>query len=152
MKIHNPYDFSSGLALMLTGAGFALGSMQYPFGRSAQPGPGYFPLLLSLLLLLLGSVIFVKSVIVPYKAPDDLGPIAWRPLIVVMAAIGLFGFLLPRAGLVITFPTVVLVTGMASRDFRWRSSLAYAGMLTALAWLIFVVLLRLPLPVWPVGF
>lgn len=112
MKIHNRTDFTVGLALLLVGLGFALASLQYPFGRSAQP-------------------------------------LAWRPLLVIPTAIGLFGFLLPRAGLVITFPLVVIAIVCASREFRWKSSLIYAGVLTAGAWLLFVVLLKLPLPVWP---
>jgi len=149
MKIHNPHDFTSGLALMLIGAVFALASLQYPFGHSAQPGPGYFARLLSVLLVLLGGVMFAKSMFVPYTEEDDAGPIAWRPLAVVTGAIALFGFLLPRAGLVITFPVLVVVVGFASREFRWKSSVIYAGVLSAAAWLVFVVLLKLPLPVWP---
>lgn len=149
MKIHNGADFTSGLALVLTGTVFALASLQYPIGRSSQPGPGYFPLLLSVLLALLGGLLAAKALIVPPDEQEPMEAIAWRPLLVVAAAIALFGFLLPRAGLVVTFPVLVVVVGLASREFRWRASLIAAAVLTGSAWLVFVVLLKLPLPVWP---
>lgn len=150
MKIQNGPDFRSGLALVATGAGFALGALQYPLGRSAQPGPGYFPLLLGVVLALLGGLLAAKALVVPPGPQEDLGAMAWRPLLVVNAAIVLFGFLLPRAGLALTVPVLVVVVGMASPSFRWRTSLASAAVLTLSTWLVFVVLLKLPLPVWPV--
>lgn len=150
MKIHHPHDFATGVALMLTGGGFGLGSLQYRLGSSIQPGPGYFPLLLSSLLGLLGGVILLRSMRAGQRA-EKLEPVAWRALIVVMLSIFLFGFLLPKAGLFITFPLVVVTVSAASRDFSWRLALVCAAVLTLGAWLLFVVLLRLPLPVWPIG-
>ena len=43
MQIKNQKDFWSGLMFVGVGVAFAVGSLDYSFGNSARPGPGYFP-------------------------------------------------------------------------------------------------------------
>ena len=58
MKIKSQRDFWSGLMFLVLGAAFALGSTRYAMGSPARPGPGYFPLLLSLLMAMLLPISF----------------------------------------------------------------------------------------------
>lgn len=149
MKIKSERDFWSGLMFIVVGIVFAVGATNYSMGSSARPGPGYFPLLLSIILAILGAIILFKSLTIETEGGDPIGHIAWRPLLVVVASITLFGVLLPRAGLFITLPLTVIAVSFAGDEFRWRGVLIAATLLTVFSWLIFVVGLSLTIPLWP---
>ena len=55
MKIKSQKDFFSGLMFTIVGAAFALGATTYTVGTGARMGPGYFPLMLGILLAILGA-------------------------------------------------------------------------------------------------
>ena len=59
--IRSQKDFFSGLMFTVLGGGFAIGASQYSLGSGAKMGPGYFPLILGVLLGILGIAIAVKS-------------------------------------------------------------------------------------------
>lgn len=148
MRARNLEDFWSGLLFAVAGAGFAIGASNYSMGSSVRPGPGYFPLGLGLLLALLGIVITAKSLI-GASAPAPMGPIRWRPLVIVVAAIVAFGLALPRLGMALTLPLLVIVISTASDQFRWREVLLNCLVLTAGSWAVFIKGLQLTIPVWP---
>ena len=52
--IKSQKDFFSGLMFMLVGGAFAWGATGYTVGNGARMGPGYFPLLLGIVLAVLG--------------------------------------------------------------------------------------------------
>lgn len=148
MRPKNPEDFWSGLMFAAAGAGFAIGALNYSMGSSVRPGPGYFPLGLGLLLGLIGIVIIGKSFLAAAgEAP--LGPIRWRPLLIVVAAIVVFGLALPRLGMAATLPLLIVVISTASEQFRWREVLVNCIVLTAGSWAVFIKGLQLTIPVWP---
>ena len=149
MKIKSQRDFWSGVMFIVIGGGFAIGATNYSMGVSARPGPGYFPLILSSIMVLLGAIVLFKSLTIESEGGDLVGPFAWRPLIVVVVAISVFGLLLPRAGMLITLPILVALTSLAGDEFRWKGVVAAAVVLTAASYLIFIVGLKLTIPVWP---
>ncbi len=149
MKIKSQRDFWSGLMFIVIGAGFAVGATNYSMGVSARPGPGYFPLILSTIMALLGLIVLFKSLTIETEDGDRVGAFAWRPLIVVVVAITVFGLMLPRLGMLITIPVLILITSLAGDEFRWKGVLAAAVVLTVAAYLIFIVGLKLTIPVWP---
>ena len=57
MKIKSQKDFFSGLMFLVVGGGFAWGATTYSVGTGARMGPGYFPLLLGILLGIIGAAI-----------------------------------------------------------------------------------------------
>ena len=152
MKIKSQRDFFSGLMFVLLGLTFAWASTEYSFGSSARPGPGYFPFGLGVLLALLGAMVLFKALTIESEGGDPIGAIAWRPLLVITAAIVLFGLCLPRLGLVMTLPMVVTLAAAAGDEFRWRDALLNSVLLTLGSWVIFVWGLKLVIPVWPVIF
>ncbi|MCV2363542.1 tripartite tricarboxylate transporter TctB family protein [Paucibacter sp. DJ1R-11] len=152
MKIKSQRDFFSGLMFVLLGLTFAWASTEYSFGSSARPGPGYFPFGLGVLLALLGALVLFKALTIESDGGDPIGAIAWRPLLVITAAIVLFGLCLPRLGLAMTLPMVVTLAAAAGDEFRWRDALLNSVVLTLGSWVIFVWGLKLVIPVWPVIF
>jgi Tripartite tricarboxylate transporter TctB family len=149
MNIKSQRDFWSGLIFLMTGAGFALGATNYSMGTSARPGAGYFPLILGVITAILGAVILFKSLTIETEGGDPIGAIAWRPLIIIVLAIVAFGLALPRLGMIVTVPILILITSLAGDEFHWKGVLINAIVLTFGAWVIFIWGLKLTIPMWP---
>jgi hypothetical protein len=149
MKIKNERDFWSGLMFIVVGVAFAWGATAYRFGSSASPGPGYFPLGLGVLLAVLGALVLFKSLTIESEGGQRIGPIAWRPLLAVVVSVVAFGFALPRLGLALSLPLLIVVCSLAGDEFRWRDVLLSCVVLTLGSWLIFIFGLKLTIPLWP---
>jgi hypothetical protein len=150
MKIKSGRDFWSGLMFLAVGIGFAWGATTYSFGTSARPGPGYFPFGLGVLLAILGALVLFEALTIETEDGEPVGHFPWRPLIVILASVAGFGFLLPRLGMLITLPLLVLVSSLASDEFSWKAAVINAVVLTVMSWVIFVKGLSLTIPVLPV--
>ena len=91
MKIKSQKDFYSGLVYTIVGAAFAYGATSYNIGTGARMGPGYFPLLLGVMLAIIGAIILFKSLVVETATGDQVGAWAWKPLVFIIAGNLLFG-------------------------------------------------------------
>jgi Tripartite tricarboxylate transporter TctB family len=149
VKIKSQRDFWSGLMFVCVGIAFAVGATNYSMGSSARPGPGYFPLILSAFMALLGAVVLFKSLTIETDDGDPVGAFAWRPLLVIVAAIVFFGLSLPRLGMLVTVPILIIITSLAGDEFHWKGVLANAVVLTIGAWAIFIAGLKLTIPLYP---
>ncbi len=168
MKIKSERDFWSGLMFLVVGVVFAVGATNYSMGPacaandpcagnlwarlsqlSAHPGAGYFPLGLAVLLALLGAIVLFKSLTIESVGGDPVGAFAWRPLIVIVVAIAVFGVMLEQIGLALTVPVLIAISSLAGDEFHWKGVIANAIVLTIGSWLIFVWGLKLTIPMWP---
>lgn len=149
MKIKSQRDFVSGLLFITAGIAFAWGATTYSFGSSARPGPGYFPLALGIILAVLGALVTFKALTIESHGGDRIGAIAWRPLVIILGSVLLFGFLLPRAGLALTAPILIAVASLAGGEFDWKEVLLLSVVLTVGSWAVFIKGLSLTLPLWP---
>jgi len=134
---------------VVVGVVFAVGATNYPMGSSAKPGAGYFPLILSVLMAILGAIVLFKSLTIETEGGDPIGSIAWRPLIVIVVAITVFGLSINRLGMLLSVPILILITSLAGDEFKWLGVAINAVVLTAFSWLIFVYGLKLTIPLWP---
>ena len=150
MKIKSQRDFWSGLLFVVVGVAFAWGATEYSFGSSARPGPAYFPFGLGILLALLGSLVLFKALTIESEGGDPIGTIAWRPLLVIVAAVAMFGLALPRLGLACTLPLLIAMSSLAGDEFRWRDVLISSVVLTVGSWALFIFGLKLTIPLWPI--
>ncbi|MFM8665509.1 MAG: tripartite tricarboxylate transporter TctB family protein [Betaproteobacteria bacterium] len=150
MKIKSQQDFWSGLMFLVTGALFAWGAIaNYSFGSSARPGPGYFPFGLGVILALLGAFILFEALTIETEDGEPVGDIAWKPLLVILSSVALFGLMLPLVGMFISLPVLVIFSSWASQEFTWKGTLASAVFLTAFSWLVFIKGLGLTIPLLP---
>jgi hypothetical protein len=109
-------------------------------------GPGYFPRILGMLLIALGGIIAVRGL------RTDGAPIPawrWRPTLIVLGSVVLFGLIVTRAGLALSTITLILLASTASAEFRWKEALASGIFLAVLAVCVFILGLKLQLPIWP---
>ncbi len=157
MKIKSQKDFFAGLLFMVVGSAFAWGATSYTVGQAARMGPGYFPLMLGVVLAILGSIVLFQSLVVETEDGQKIGKIAWRPLVFIVGANVIFGILLggvpalgiPAMGLIVATYGVVLVASQAGNQFRIKEVLILATILAALSYLAFIKVLKLQFPVWP---
>ena len=149
MKIKSQRDFLAGLMFIVVGVVFAIGATHYSMGTSARPGAGYFPLLLSALLTIIGAVVLFKALTIETVAGDPIGAIAWRPLVVIVAAIAIFGATIDGLGLALAVPLLILIASLAGDEFSAVGVIVNAAVLTLFSWLVFVYGLKLTIPVWP---
>jgi Tripartite tricarboxylate transporter TctB family len=150
MKIKSQRDFWSGVMFVVVGVVFAVGATNYSMGTSARPGAGYFPMILSVAMALLGAVVLFKALTIETEGGDPIGSIAWRPLLVIVASIAVFGFALPVLGMFITIPLLVIMVSFAGDEFGWVGVLLNCAVLTLGSWIIFIWGLHLTIPLKPV--
>jgi Tripartite tricarboxylate transporter TctB family len=148
MRIRSPKDFWAGLIFIAIGAGFVLLAQQYRLGDMHRMGPAMFPTLVGALLAALGAIIALRSF------AFDGGPVPrfyLRPIGVSLLAIVLFGMALQWLGLIAAVAALVLVGTYAAREVRPLENLALAAVMIVFSVAVFVWLLGLPLPLWPMS-
>jgi hypothetical protein len=144
-------DFIAGSFFSLVGLTTALASSSYAMGTPMRMGPGYFPLLLGIVLLVLGIIIAVRSQILICKndAKHHLQLPSLRPMLLVGGAMLLFAFSLNYAGLALSTLGLVALSGLAYRGFRWQELSILGGVLALFAVVVFVYGLGLPFHALP---
>src|SRR5438094_1571674 len=104
--IRHPKDFFAGLIFIAFGiAAIVIGS-NYALGTAARMGPGYFPRILGILLVTLGSVLALRAL---RLQGVPVPPFKWRPTLIVLGSVVLFGYIVEQMGLFIS--TVILIVG-----------------------------------------
>lgn len=157
MFIKSQKDFFSGLVYLAIGGTFAVGANSYTIGTGARMGPGYFPLLLGILLAIIGAVIMFKAVTAPTMDGDRVGTWAWKQIVFIIGANLLFGVLLaglpsfgiPAMGLIVAIYGLTFMASLAGDHFRFKEVFILATILAAGSYGAFVWALKLQFPVWP---
>ena len=157
MKIKSQKDFFAGVMFTVVGIAFAWGSTTYNVGTGARMGPGYFPLMLGIVLAVLGLIVVFTAMTIETEDGEPVGKIAWRPLGFIIGANLIFGVLLggvvawglPAMGLIAAIYALVLIAGLAGEKYSFKSSLILATILALGSYLAFVVALKLQFQVWP---
>jgi hypothetical protein len=157
MRIKSQKDFFAGLMFSITGAAFAIGATNYTIGDGARMGPGYFPLMLGIVLTILGAIVVLQSMVIETESGDKIGTIAWKPLCYIIGANVLFGICLggipkvgiPSLGLIVGIYALTFVSALAGDEFNFKEVAVLATVLAILSFVAFVWLLNLQFPVWP---
>lgn len=139
------------------GLAFAIGATNYNIGTGARMGPGYFPLLLGILLAIIGAVITFKATVVETVNGEKVGKWAWKQIVFIIGANLLFGILLaglpslgiPAMGLIVAIYGLTFVASLAGNQFHFKEVFILATVLAAGSYGAFVWALNLQFPVWP---
>ena len=157
MKIKSQKDFCAGVMFAVIGTAFAVGATGYNVGSAARMGPGYFPLILGVLMTLMGSAVMFASTQAKATDGDKVGKIAWKPLCFIIGANVVFGVLLaglpsiglPAMGMIVAIYALTFIASAASNEFKFKEVLILATVLAVGSYFAFVVALKLQFPVWP---
>src|SRR5688572_17614451 len=100
----NRQDLITGAIFVAIGAFFGVSTLvERPIGSAIRMGPGFFPIVVSGLLFLVGAVVIIRG----FRPAEIMaGPIPWRAIAILVPMPVLFGATIRGLGLV---PTVFLV-------------------------------------------
>ena len=144
--IRHPKDFHAGLVFIGFGlAAIVIGS-NYTLGTAARMGPGYFPRILGILLVVLGAILALRAL---RLRGASIPKWHWRPTLIVLGSVVMFGLILDYAGLVLSTIFLIVMSSSASREFRPVESVVSGVLFAALCVGVFVLALKLQIPILP---
>jgi len=143
MDIKISSDFLTGLFFCSLGAVAIIIGSDYPIGTASRMGAGYFPLMISCGLILLGGILIVRSFV---SETEEIGAIDVRPLALLIVSILLFGLLIEDWGFPIAGLAVVIGSRIAGRDYKPVETGALAVGLVGFCLVLFSYGLGLHLP------
>ena len=144
--IRSPKDFWSGVLFVLIGAAALALSAKYSLGTAARMGPGYFPRILGILMIVLGAIIVLRSLRV---SGPPLPGWKWRPVLVILGSVIVFGLVVNWLGLVFSTMLLIVLSSAASTEFRPKEAVISGVLLAALAVGVFIIGLKLQMGIWP---
>lgn len=134
-------ELPGALALLAIACFFFLGSLDLPFGSLRRLGPGYVPLILSIVLAGMAVMIMLGD---PERPSGDRFQL--RPVLAVFSAVVVFALTVTEFGLLPSVFLATVISATGDRQTRPLAILALGIVCTALIWLIFAYALGLPIP------
>ena len=139
------------LALLVAAGAYLILSLQLPFGATARPGAGFYPVFVAVfaVVVALGATTSAfRSAPGAAAAAVDLDAAARRRVVISVAALVAFCLALPWVGYpaaAFAFVTIVL----RYLGARWTTALLTGALSSAASYGLFAVLLDVPLPRGP---
>ena len=134
----------AALLTILVGAFAVLDALNYPRGTLLRMGPGYFPTVLGTLLIGFGAILLLQAFRPAPVAPAMAERFVLRPVLMIPIGVTLFALLLERFGLGPAIFALVIASSLSEPVFRPVRALAVAAGTSALIYVVFVLVLRLP--------
>lgn len=144
-NIRHPKDFWTGIIFLVVGLVAVIVGRNYTMGTAGRMGPAYFPTVLGGLLALIGIAAIVRAFF--REGGEPIGKLAVKETILVLASVLLFGFLIRGGGILIAVLAIIVVSGYASAQFKWRHAIPVAIGLSVFAIVVFIKLLALPIDI-----
>ncbi|PSJ64481.1 tripartite tricarboxylate transporter TctB family protein [Kumtagia ephedrae] len=137
----DPTNGACGAIFIAFGAFFAIQSFGLDIGTTFRMGPGYFPLVLAGILIVLGVVIVIQATRV---AGEPIGAIAWRGALFILPAPIFFGLTVRGLGFVPALFLTCLIAAFASHRMKPAAALILAAAVTIFSVAVFSYALGLP--------
>ena len=145
VPLHDNKNFLSGLFFVGTGGLGMFMAQDYPMGTALRMGPGYFPIVLSGMLILFGIYCLIQGLLNPEKLKHNWSP---RALLILPIATVVFGLLMEHAGFIPALIVLVFISAYAGSEFKFWEVLVMAIGLTIGSWALFIWGLGLPYPLF----
>ena len=143
MELHNNKDFWTGVMLIGIGTAAMFIARDYRFGSALRMGPGFFPTILSGVLIVFGICIIAVGL---RNGEKIQGHLSLRALILLPLSLVLFGKLVEYAGFVPALVPLVFVSAASGRSFKIIEVLLLTVVLTLASTALFIWGLGLPYP------
>jgi Tripartite tricarboxylate transporter TctB family len=156
VRLRSPQDMAGGIFLIALGVLALALTQDLKMGTLSAMGPGLLPRSLGVITAALGVLLCISAF--RFDGPG-LERWTWRGLFFIMGGILLFGLTIrgfdigpisvPQLGLLVAGPLLVLVSGCADPDTRWKELIIFAVSMTAMCAGLFKYALNLPIPLAP---
>ena len=143
-RIRGQKDLGIGVIYLALGlAGFII-ARDYSFGTSGRMGPGYFPTIISGLLILFGIIAMLRGLM---REGQPIGSLNWKGMALITLSVCAFGYLLETAGVIVALLALILISAAASERFRFelRAALGLVAFIIVCA-VVFIKGLGVPMP------
>ena len=134
-------NLACGALLIATGLFFGIQALSMEIGTTFRMGPGFFPLVLATILVLLGAIIFVQATRIE---GEPLGAIAWRGMFFILPAPILFGLTVRGLGFLPALFISALAASFASHKMKPLSAIVLSICITVFSYFVFIWGLGLP--------
>ena len=140
-------DRFAGGVIAAIGVAALLIARTYQVGTLRSMGPGFFPLILAVLLIGIGALIALnrERTVVDAHEPDGLEHPEWRAWACIVTGIAAFILLAKPAGMLPATFAVVFISARGDRTATWRSSLILAAIIAIAGTALFHFGLRIQL-------
>jgi len=139
----DPTDLLTGIAIVGVCLAFTFGAWLYGIGTVSRMGPGFFPFLAAVIGIVLGAAVLAGA----FRKPAGPAPVVvYRPLLLISAAFVVFAASIDVLGLLPAAFLAVTIAALGDRRTRLWEAGTLALAMAAFVWLIFIVLLDLPIP------
>lgn len=134
-----------GIFWIVIGLFFALCGAKLNFGTLSNPGSGFLPVIVALVLVFSGLITLTKGLT---RSLRPVSGISWKQQALITVSVFFYGFLLEFFGFLIsTFVFMFIVFGLLVRGkSKWYKVFLYAAGTALASWLIFSVALKVPFP------
>ena len=144
------------LAIVVVAGFYLMQALALPFGSSARPGAGFYPVIVAVFACIVGVVATVKAFLASPARPivaaaadeESVTPGARGRVIASVAALAGFCLVMPWIGYPLSAFAFVAVV-LQRLGGRWPIALAIALLSAAGSYYLFAVLLDVPLPRGP---
>jgi Tripartite tricarboxylate transporter TctB family len=143
-------DLLAGLMFIAIGLVFFVGAYNYQMGTAARMGPGYFPRILGAIMVFLGLLVAgvgLKNQ-AKWAATAGIGW-TWTPVVLVIAAVLLFGVVLPKLGMIAALVILIGLAGYAAHDKVYSQLAMIAILMCVFCAGVFVYGLKLQMKLFP---
>lgn len=130
-----------GLTFIALGSFFVYQCLNLELGTAFRMGPGYFPLILAVILTLLGVIVLVQATRVK---GEPIGPFALRGMLFILPAPVFFGLTVRGLGFVPSLFFTALIAAFASSRMKPMMALVLAVAITIFSAAVFSYALGLP--------
>ena len=146
-------EITSSLFWLAIGLILTIWSATYPLGNLAQPGTGFLPLGLGILLLIFSTVLLIRATRsgASDKEKASVIPKRWPNLVLTVFILLASVFLFETVGYLLTFFVLALVLPLLAGQITLKRSFIFAVLSAAGVYIIFVWLLKHPLPTGILG-
>jgi putative tricarboxylic transport membrane protein len=145
LRIGNPKDFLAGLLFSGFAALLIYNALLLPLGTARSMGPGYFPLVLAVILGVLGVITTLKGL---RPEGDRVARVTWRGVFFVIGSVVLFGLTVHPFGFIPAVALSVAVATLGSAEARPLPALGLVAFLVVFCWLVFIKGLGMPVPLF----
>jgi hypothetical protein len=118
----------------------------YQMGTAVRMGPGYFPVMLGGLLVVLGLATLLAALAMDGPPVPQF---QFRPLLLISLGCVAYGYLMKPLGLILATVALVFISALGGHEFKWKEVLILSVILVLFSVLVFVKGLTLPFPICP---
>ncbi|MEF9973905.1 MAG: tripartite tricarboxylate transporter TctB family protein [Clostridia bacterium] len=139
-------DIAFGMLLIGVSVLVLIETRNLQMGTTMDMGAGFMPKVLATILGVSGIAVVIRNA---FRSQVKIEKVKVRSLVLVLASFAAFALLLPKFGVVVSTIVLAVLSMLAGEDTKKKELIIYPIALAIFTTLVFVVGLKLPMPIWP---